>query len=93
MGAELRARWGCFGPTAADHGTMQAVRAKCSRQMCRAVVLFLVAECAQTTPMIACPRGTQNFQFDGSIAFFKSGESNPTPPPPPKKNPNSAKTT
>ena len=65
---------------------MQAVCAKCSRLMCRAVVLFLVAECAQTTPMIAPLPGDPNFSIDGSVAFFKSGESNPTqpnPPPPP----------
>ena len=67
---------------------MQAVCAKCSRLMCRAVVLFLVAECAQTTPMIAPLPGDPNFSIDGSVAFFKSGESNPTqpnPPPPPRK--------
>ena len=65
---------------------MQAVCAKCSRQMCRAVVLFLVAECAQTTLMIAPLPGDPNFSIDGSVAFFKSGKSNPTqpnPPPPP----------
>ena len=62
---------------------MQAVCAKCSRQMCRAVVLFLVAECAQTTPMIAPLPGDPNFSVDGSVAFFKSGESNPTQPNPP----------
>ena len=64
VGAELRARWGCPGPAAADQGAMQAVCAKCSRQMCRAVVLFLVAECVQTTPMIAPLPGdpTKNFQ-------------------------------
>ena len=59
---------------------MQAVCAKCSRLMCRAVVLFLVAECAQTTPMIAPLPGDPNFSIDGSVAFFKSGESNPTQP-------------
>ena len=59
---------------------MQAVCAKCSRLMCRAVVLFLVAECAQTTPMIAPLPGDPNFSIDGSFAFFKSGESNPTQP-------------
>ena len=67
---------------------MQAVCAKCSRLMCRAVVLFLVAECAQTTPMIAPLPGDPNFSIDGSVAFFKSGESNPTqpnPPPPEQK--------
>ena len=57
---------------------MQAVCAECSRLMCRAVVLFLVAECAQTTPMIAPLPGDPNFSIDGSVAFFKSGESNPT---------------
>ena len=62
---------------------MQAVCAKCSRLMCRAVVLFLVAECAQTTPMIAPLPGDPNFSTDGSVAFFKSGESNPTQPNPP----------
>ena len=62
---------------------MQAVCAKCSRLMCRAVVLFLVAECAQTTPMIAPLPGDPNFSIDGSVAFFKSGESNPTQPNPP----------
>ena len=62
---------------------MQAVCAKCSRLMCRAVVLFLVAECAQTTPMIAPLPGDPNFSIDGSVAFFKSGESNPTKPNPP----------
>ena len=51
---------------------MQAVCAKCSRLMCRAVVLFLVAECAQTTPMIAPLPGDPNFSIDGSVAFFKS---------------------
>ena len=51
--------------------------------MCRAVVLFLVAECAQTTPMIAPLPGDPNFSIDGSVAFFKSGESNPTQPNPP----------
>ena len=61
---------------------MQAVCAKCSRLMCRAVVLFLVAECAQTTPMIAPLPGDPNFSIDGSVAFFKSGESNPTQPNP-----------
>ena len=50
--------------------------------MCRAVVLFLVAECAQTTPMIAPLPGDPNFSIDGSVAFFKSGESNPTQPNP-----------
>ena len=66
---------------------MQAVCAKCSRLMCRAVVLFLVAECAQTTPMIAPLPGDPIFSIDGSVAFFKSGESDPTqpnPPPPPQ---------
>ena len=63
---------------------MQAVCAKCSRLMCRAVVLFLVAECAQTTPMIAPLPGDPNFSIDGSVAFFKSGESNPTQPNPPR---------
>ena len=63
---------------------MQAVCAKCSRLMCRAVVLFLVAECAQTTPMIAPLPGDPNFSIDGSVAFFKSGESNPTQPNPPQ---------
>ena len=62
--------------------------------MCRAVVLFQVAECAQTTPMIAPLPGDPNkknfFSLDGSVAFFKSGESNPTqpnltPPPPAPK--------
>ena len=62
---------------------MRAVCAKCSRLMCRAVVLFLVAECAQTTPMIAPLPGDPNFSIDGSVAFFKSGESNPTQPNPP----------
>ena len=62
---------------------MQAVCAKCSRLMCREVVLFLVAECAQTTPMIAPLPGDPNFPIDGSVAFFKSGESNPTQPNPP----------
>ena len=62
---------------------MQAVCAKCGRLMCRAVVLFLVAECAQTTPMIAPLPGDPNFSIDGSVAFFKSGESNPTQPNPP----------
>ena len=61
---------------------MQAVCAKCSRLMCRAVVLFLVAECAQTTPMIAPLPGDPNFSIDGSVAFFKSGQSNPTQPNP-----------
>ena len=64
---------------------MQAVCAKCSRLMCRAVVLFLVAECAQTTPMIAPLPGDPNFSIDGSVAFFKSGESNPTQPNPPPR--------
>ena len=80
MGAALRARWGCPGPAEAGQGAMQAVCAKCSRLMCRAVVLFLVAECAQTTPMIAPLPGDPNFSIDGSVAFFKSGESNPTQP-------------
>ena len=62
---------------------MQALCAKCSRLMCRAVVLFLLAECAQTTPMIAALPGDSNFSIDGSVAFFKSGESNPTQPNPP----------
>ena len=66
---------------------MQAVCAKCSRLMCRAVVLFLVAECAQTTPMIAPLPGDPNFSTDGSVAFFKSGESNPTQPNPPPRTP------
>ena len=83
MGAALRARWGCPGPAEAGQGAMQAVCAKCSRLMCRAVVLFLVAECAQTTPMIAPLPGDPNFSIDGSVAFFKSGESNPTQPNPP----------
>ena len=82
MGAALRARWGCPGPAEAGQGAMQAVCAKCSRLMCRAVVLFLVAECAQTTPMIAPLPGDPNFSIDGSVAFFKSGESNPTQPNP-----------
>ena len=68
------------GPAEAGQGAMQAVCAKCSRLMCRAVVLFLVAECAQTTPMIAPLPGDPNFSVDGSVAFFKSGESNPTQP-------------
>ena len=83
MGAALRARWGCPGPAEAGQGAIQAVCAKCSRLMCRAVVLFLVAECAQTTPMIAPLPGDPNFSIDGSVAFFKSGESNPTQPNPP----------
>ena len=83
MGAALRARWGCPGPAEAGQGAMQAVCAKCSRLMCRAVVFFLVAECAQTTPMIAPLPGDPNFSIDGSVAFFKSGESNPTQPNPP----------
>ena len=83
MGAALRARWGCPGPAEAGQGAMQAVCAKCSRLMCRAVVLFLVAECAQTTPMTAPLPGDPNFSIDGSVAFFKSGESNPTQPNPP----------
>ena len=62
---------------------MQAVCAKCSRLMCPAVVLFLVAECAQTTPMIAPLPGDPNFSIDGFVAFFKSGESNPTQHNPP----------
>ena len=62
---------------------MQAVCAKCSRLMCRAVVLFLVAECAQTTPMIAPLPGDPNFSIDGFVAFFMSGESNPTQHNPP----------
>ena len=66
---------------------MQAVCAKCSRLMCRAVVLFLVAECAQTTPMIAPLPGDPNVSIDGSVAFFKSGESNPTQPNPPGTRP------
>ena len=32
-------------------------------------------------------RGPQIFQFDGSVAFFKSGESNPTQPDPPPPSP------
>ena len=86
VGAEPRERWGCLGPAVADQGAMQAVCARCSRRMCRAIVLFQVAECAQTTPMIAPLPGDpnkKNFSLDGSIAFFKSGDSNPTQPNPP----------
>ena len=69
------------GPGGAAPGQQwQAVCAKCSRQMCPAVVLFLVAKCAQTTPMIAPLPAEHNFPVDGSVVFFKSGESNPTLP-------------
>ena len=75
-------------PPRPDQGAMQAVCAKCSRQMCRAVVLFLVAECAQTTPMIAPLPGDPNkifFSLTGP-SHFSSRESptqpNPTPPAP-----------
>ena len=72
---------------------MQAVCAKCSRLMCRAIVLFLVAECAQTTPMIAPLPGDPSkffFQLTGPLRF-SSRESptqpNPTPPHRPSLNP------
>ena len=51
------------GGAAPGQQRLQAVCAKCSRQMCRAVVLFLVAECAQTTPMIAPLPGDPKFSI------------------------------
>ena len=91
MDAELRARCGCPGPVAADQGAMQAVCAKCRGQMCRAVVLFQVAECAQTTPMIAPLPGDPNKSFQPRQVrrIFSSREGptqpNPTPAPHPTR--------
>ena len=42
--------------------------------------------CCDYSDDCAAPGGPKFFYLDGSVAFFKSGESNPTqpnPPPPP----------